>query len=523
MPPNDHLLWTEVKDFRPGLWTLEPLKAPASAASQMDDCLPGERGGLYPFFKSGAGPTALAAGETPRGAGTTHVETSSATSEVFLMSGNELYRASGGNFALVETAGPGSGGSGQVQFVQRLQGDGTVGRVFFGSSSGVAYRPLNLFAGASTLMSAGARAPLTTHQSRVVCIDTASRNRILFTDPGGLTLPAGNTITPDPGTGEPHIIGLAAFSPSDLVVLYASGMTVMVQGDLSDPTIRVLGRGPRFGSDHRSIERLSDGSLVCFAEDRGLYQFTGEAWVPFHPQINPGAVGPASSTTWGSTNSAGAPTFLRRGTYLFTQLGFIYDETTQSWFRSSGLTNAWTYFDHSLLAGSDSVIGMPITAVAAAGPQVSLSDRNTDGVYLGAPGAFGTNRVRNYTWQSVPLRHPEGQLSSVREVEVFIENQNSYSAALPAVQLLAPGFVVTNTVTVTVNGIVRSAVVPNTKQFDLLRFQFPRGVDQYSTVTVNVATTDNALTSGAGSANNEISSPPIESVRFGFSPGRQPR
>lgn len=525
MPARDHLTWTEIKDFRPGLWTMEPLKAPASAATQMDNCYPGPNGGLYPFFRPSSNTTGVTLGAESHGIGAGWREDQSGSPEYLMAVNNagtgQLWRSVGGTtaFNLVESTGPGGLTLEFCHFVQVIQNSGA-GRMFFSADApqgggGVGTRLLNS-AAASTQVDVTAKPPIVSHQSRMVCCNS-NRTGIRFTAPGATTLTG--TITPDPGGDAPYIVGMAAFSPSDLLVVYASGTSVMIQGDLSDPTVRVLGRGPVNGfANNVFIERLTDGTLVMPVLDRGAYQFTGEAWVPLSAQLDAGVyLDDSTSTgiTWAGRNDGRVmPHYRRFGNLLFTPLGFIYDEETRSWFRCTALSRAWVYTTTQV-----GILGLDADN-ARQGYSIQPDTWTADGDWPAA-GAFSGRRATSYTWKSVPLRHPEGQLSSVREVEVSIQNRSRVSCFESGVQALAPGFAVVNTVTVTVNGVVRSAVTSTTKEYDILRFQFPRDVPEYSQVTVTVTTTDNAGTTGAGPSNNYTSAPPIETIRFGWSPGKQ--
>ena len=523
---------------------MEPIQAPTSAATIMDDCYPGAAGGLYPFFVFSTSVNGIAIGNTPLGLGVGWREDLASTAEYFIAANdgsNRLYRSTtgypSGSWSLIETNGPGIGGGERVQFIQVIQGSGA-GRIFFsgdtsGGGGGIGTRLLNSGA-VSTQVDVTGKPPLVSHQSRLVCC-SSTKTSLRWTDPGGITLPAANTLTPDPGGGAPTIVSLSSHSPSDLLVTYASGAAVLVQGDITDPLVRTLGRGPKTAYENAIVERMSDSTLVMPFYNLGPHRFNGETWVPFNTptQMDAGqytsfalAGGGFLQQNWatGSNGNRVTPQFKRYGNWLFTPFGFVYDERTQSWLHSTGLNTAWHYVDSfNALGALDAVEAH--NGITFGGQAIGFDDYNNDAPFAGAGvsgsnGYLAFNRSSSYTWQSVPLRHPLGQLSSAREVEVFIQNNKpvtvaSILAALPAGATLN----IVVTVTVTVNGVSRSATTNNTRPYEFLRFQFPRGVDRFSTVKVNVTsvTTSSSLLSGQPSA------PPIESIRVGFSEGKLQR
>lgn len=257
MPPREESTqWIEVHDFTPGLWTRDQHLAPPGSASEMNRCYPLPQGGLSPFvrlYQDYERPSGMGSGEYTLGyyyqpglGGGTEFVMSVDTSDDSL----HLYKRENDfpDGAWTEiTTGMGSldwlNGM-KVTFVgYALSSGGWSERTYFSLSSafggGVYKIDGTTVSGVYTSEKAS---NLVVHQDRLVAgvatdYTTTTASQLRFTDPGGESFTGSIEIPRGAAKG---IAFIQSYSPSDLVVFLDDGPTMLIQGDLADPIIRLM-------------------------------------------------------------------------------------------------------------------------------------------------------------------------------------------------------------------------------------------------------------------------------------------
>lgn len=485
MPPNDHLTWTEVREFGT-LWTRDSQLMPANAAQQMDDCYPQPGGGLRAFMAATNLSTTGLAPTTERALGVylfapnsaSTLEANAVNTFVVATTGGgtfKLYRGDsvGGAFSLLQTFGTSSG---SPRIGAPLFFDYAAGTYFVFTVPRFGSYYHNGGGGVATLLSSTQWAR-TLHQSRIVALTANAAgftSTINFTDPGGLTFPVGNTLTID-AKGGPFGALVAATSPSDLFVVMRSGQVYNVQGDLSDPIIREMGSLPRM-SRSAPWDSLPSGGIVTMAEGAGVWVIGGGEPNKISDPLDASTFTGEYDNLFGLAGDIGVS-----DPFVVCPLGYIFDVRTRAWFRSTAFSTVRRFsldriFDRSYTSRGR-MTGITNNGDATwAMPQMHLAEVDY------------ASRVTSFTWKSAPLRDPNGRRVEIREVQLSLK---SYEANAQ--------------VTVTVNGVARTVTMPTAGRHNP-RFLFRERSEQLD-VTVT-------STGGAGSAE----APTVESIRIGSMP-----
>jgi hypothetical protein len=488
MPVNDHLTWTEVTNFAPGLWTDSLQEMPASAAQQMDNCYPYPGGGLRAFYASSPNllvNTGITAGKAGRGFIINMAEDSTAPptdrldaiytvivgSPTNSPPALQLYdmRVYKGETTWTNRQNFTDGSfnlSWQCQFVvDTVPVVPTVGFTIQpggnAAQSGVWYQT----AGSAPSQALGATAgylTLVAHQNRFVSSFSAT---VLFTAPGSESFVGAGTILPVPNAPGNGIAWLAPISPSDLLGGTVGGHVFNIQGDLADPTVRILGRLQAGSFMQAPI--FTPRGLVVLSNNDGAYFMDGSGnTTRFTSQIDQATFKPSAI----DSISSGQPAFVKD--FLFLPRGIVYDDVTQAFFRLPDLANCMLYDSDRTWRLSQTnaprLIGV------------------TDTANVTFPGVtFGSARATDFTWKSAPLHDPSGRQVEMREVQLIVR---SYEASAQ--------------LTVTVNGTARTVTLGAAGRYNP-RFLFAEIATQLDVTVRSVG--------GAGSTE----APSVESVRVG--------
>lgn len=530
MPANQHLDWVEIRDFgrSGGLWTRNTYLMPTDAAQQMDDCYPQIGGGLRAFFRSTAVSmtginTTL---EHPLGFHVSDFVDHQADGELLLMTQKpisaasdslHLYATGTANQTWVDkktiTA---STSMKQTVFQQyfTVADEGSVAFNFDSSSQLFIYTK----AGTFVALPAG-HPPFAVHQDRLV-FGVQGSSGIRFTNPQSTTESTASPILINQ-VGQRTPAYIISFSPSDLLVGVADNQWAVIQGDLADPTVRLMNSSPT-PNRLQGYVRVSGGA--AFAEIGGGIFITADG-TDFQ-QIDQNLVPPLEArvtTTLSGDNGQGPRglgQMLFEKHFLFTPRGFVYDFRTKSWFRMSVLaataTNDGAYYyaeRRSMHSGASTDLTptrahrfyactSPTDTGNAWGVHFFVINENDDFDLpsdVSGEGTDGPFRVTDYTWRSAPLRSPDGRQIEIREIQILTKHVGGTG---------------TNQLTVTVTDESGSAVaitktVPGSSgTTSVLPFLFAKRGDY---LDIKVRSQDTSMTG--------IEAPTIESIRIGTRSG----
>lgn len=436
MPVDRHLEVVEFRDFAPGLYENSDWLMPGSAAQEMTDCFPQPGGGLRAFFKgttisaSGiasaanerviglyqkAGPSGSApdrhlmtySTQTPGSYRPKLYRMKTADSEttwtqVFVTSGTTQFNAATGDnngphkspFRYFEAAGV-AYVIFTVQYIASATGGPGLYRLLVSDTSST-QKAIELV---TTIVDAGRPSgPLTVHQARIVLGAGAPGEKLLWSDPGTLTFPTANFLDVEPNQEGAGFVALSPNAPSDMLILKNGAPAVVIQGDITDPTVQQMLDGiTGGGSEKQDLGRTPYG-LTFIARDGYVYLTNGSSLDNLSQQL----AGFNSQTDFlgpGDTN------FINE--FLFAPNGYVLHWPTKSWFKQTRLAGALHHVDHARR-----VIWGPV------GTGASFTLREL------SPFADAT-RMDTYSWKSAPLRRPDGRQLVIREVEVVAKSYDA--------------------------------------------------------------------------------------------------
>lgn len=445
-PSNAHLAWQEVRDFTPGLWTVSSHLMPPNAAQVMTDCYPTAGGGLRAWFKPSSITTsgiANAAQESVVGVfsrGGIGVRAGVGdTSDRYLMTYNStdgksrLYRmdltAGATTWSLLKTfaANVGVAPSPALFTVYQLVSGGVGGNVHVE----VSFNQITADDGIWSInYSDGAMAKITSvvgaigvHQSRLIV--GKQDGNVAFTGPGDESFGT-NLVTAEPSRQLSAITAVQSFSPGDLLLFKRGAPIFLVEGDLTDYTLRQM-NDAKNPSTYFTPAYTPDGVAFYCANDGVYITPEGQTIIPKSQSLLPG--------TWTQPGTAftdvsiGDVSYI--GHWLMAPRGFVMDYSTGAWFTSSflNLGTAGTDGRHHCVDRAYQLI-----LAATGGRSFSLYQFDTS--------EDSAHRAESYTWKSAPLRDPSGRQLQIREVQVTGQ---------------APGSAAT--IQVTVNGTTRTSAV----------------------------------------------------------------
>lgn len=506
MPVHSHLKPIEIKDFSPGLWTNDDWLMPASGAQQIVDCYPQPGGGLRAFYKATAISTAGIVAPTKERALAVHgrggIPARSGApvdlTDRYLMTylfdaaagaGSKarprLYRMDGSNgettwtqvkkpaaaefgFATNDNNAPSRP---RFRFFRLSAGAPNDQKVllqllYVGADSGLYSLNYNDLSAAqvatlqSTLVTGATNpsGPLAIHQARVV-IFAGNSERMVWSDPGTLNFGAANFLDVDGLQDLPNPVAIATIEPSDLFVMREGSPLMLVQGDITSPTVQSMVQGIfGGGAGQQDFGRTPDG-MVLITNDGYIFMSNGSSVTKLSQAIK--AIShPADYVGQGSVAYIDE--------FIFCPLGLVYHVPTQSWFTQTQL--AGTVLNVEPYTNQ-------LWGTVGEGVSFGLATMNP------SPTA-GAARVSSYTWKSAPLRANDARQIRIRQVDIALK---SYDANA--------------TVTVTVNGTANAIVLTATGK-QTVQFLFGERAEVL----------DVTVTSAAGSGANEA--PSIESVRI---------
>lgn len=506
MPVNTHLQVLEITDFSPGLWENADWLMPASGAQEMIDCYPQPGGGLRAFFKAtslsvsgvaditkerviGVYSASGSAGvdrylmtyvfDSGAGSGTKarpklyRMNVSESTwTQIFVNSGTTQF-----NFASSDNNSPLragfrrfrlSDGTAYVMLVARYVGtqDGAGAGLYrlnqadsSSAQKAVDTRLLN-----NTVRPWGA---IALHQARVIVVLSPDSERLCWTDVAAITSAAANFLDVEPSQDLVDISAMHPLEPSDLLILKEGSPHVVIQGDITSPTVQSMSEGINpGGSGIQDLGRTPDGMAFINA-DGYIYLTNGYTFDNISQQLNGFTLDTlAPSVHLGDLN------FVNQ--FLFGPQGYVYDAATKSWFKQTQITGGFHYIDR---------YNRKLWGNSGNSTSFTLSELKP---------YPGQSRLSTYSWKSAPLRSPDGRQLEIREVEVVAK---PYDASA--------------TIAVTVNGTTVTKTLDGSSTKQDRSFLFKQRAE---VLDVRVVAT-------AGSAANEA--PSIETVRIYTRSGHQ--
>lgn len=485
MPVDSHLTWAEIRDFSPGLWTVNDQLMPPSGAQQMLDCFAAPSGGLRAWFKSESFPVggiSSRTNERPRGLfvheGMQARSGNGLGNDYYLVTFNTVdtkvrfYRMDQTDtgppttWTLLKTTVAGLD-PGYVVATDYIIADGTRYAVF--ALGAAADTDNGIWAikyddGSMTQLLNGQQAFVANYQSRLIAIGSISNlnpSVIQFTDPGTLANFSTNSAPVDISEGV-SITSVAPFSPGDLLVFKGDSSIYLVEGDLDNYTVRQM-NGSKNGGN--SPVRGPNGVIFQLTND-GVYETPdGSSITPLSKNLSSETFGLRRQLIW-------------QNHWLFSMQngGMVYDYDTGCWFATSVLTN---------LVG----VGCRLKSINGFLVADEASGAFTLNTLTCIDGA-DDNRCETYTWKSAPLRDPNGRQIEIRAIEIIVKGSNG----------------TTGTITVTVGGVAQTFEIDSSGR-GTLAFYFRA---RHETLDVTVTAASNA----AG-----VEAPRIEAVRIGSQGG----
>jgi len=274
MPVNDHLTWVEVKDFTKGLWNGQDFLMPADAFQTMQDCYPRMNGGLRAFFKpstsvlttSGIGDTTneriiwIAPGTQSTGTGyimlTKHITTGQLKGYWWDIGAvtwtlKKTFTAHGDGYANGATANV-------CTYHDNVNGRNvwivsTTHNKSDGTEDGWWLIPFTTGVWAQINTTAFLVPDVVQYQARIV---GSSLNTIWWTDPGAIATPAAaNFLTIQSGNNDVRdiVVNIIPYSPSQLLVATAGSGWFVLDGDITDPVVREMGKDHNAGLSQKMV------------------------------------------------------------------------------------------------------------------------------------------------------------------------------------------------------------------------------------------------------------------------------
>lgn len=443
MPVNTHLKLIEITDFAPGLWEASDWLMPASGAQEMTDCYPQPGGGLRAFFKGTAvsvsgiaditkeRPIGLhARGGVPLRSGAPgdgidrYLMTYSfdAAALAGQKARPKLYRMDGSNAEATWTQIFVTSGTTQFSFAtDDNNAPQKVNFRFFRLSAGspndkyvllsllyvaplgqpgaglyrLNYNDLSSALKAIIITTAvsgytNVNGPLVTHQGRVL-VASGNDETIVWSDAGTVTFGAANFLPVEPNQDLPNIIAMQSLAPSDLIVMKEGAPWVVVQGDITDPTVQQMNEGIHAGgSGKQDFGRTPEG-MAFIATDGSVYLTSGYEFNNISRQLG-------SFASLSDFVGPGDLNYLNE--FIFAPSGYVYDTRTQSWFKQTQIAGGI----HNVERYTRTIWG-PSSGTSFA--VKSLSPFNS------------TSRLNTFSWKSAPMRSDDGRQLEIREVEVI--------------------------------------------------------------------------------------------------------
>lgn len=488
MPSSKHLEWADITDFTPGFFdTSGDLLMPATAAQTMTDCHPEPGGGLRAagkptsFSTTGLGATGeRVIGVYSRGAIALRAGVGDASDRYVW-----TYKSSDNKVRVYrwdETDADTAWTEIKVHAAVSATPNPVIADTFV-DSAGDAYVVYTLaqtgsddglwsikYSDGTVTKQLGSIFPL------AVCVQddriiTGNLYTLRWNDSQSISsFPAPNNLPVQASRQGNNIQALVAFAPTDLFVGTRFSAWSMVQGSITDPTVRTMSDAYTVGWP-QNLPFTESGFAFISPNQGVMLSSDGQSFSDISSTLD--------RTRWvqGSTSAigdVGGGNLSYIAPYLVAPHGLFFDFRTKSWHQSS------------VLLANDAFH--------------SFADRNYRQLFVATGGqgyslyvfdAKESSRWNTYTWRSAPLRHPSGRQIRVREIEVYCKAYDSAS-----------------TIEVTVNGTARTVTMTASGK-QQLDFLFDESDEMLDIKVV------------ASSASAGVEAPSIEVVRVGTLPAHR--
>lgn len=492
-----HLDWTELISFTPGLWTvgldyLVPTGEKQAGAQVMDDCYPLPQGGLRAFAAlssfttTGIGADEFCIGFYGRSGIPVRSGVTTEATDFYLVTSStvdqdiRIYRKDETNddgsgphsatqWTVIETLTATTPAPGAAYFIAyTLSGGTTHVYVSIWTASGIdgLYRIEYSTGTVTKVTSHSIIRALTTHQDRIVYGTVEEQeSRLRWNDPGTETFGSASFLDLLPFENLTDNVWAKSFI-EDLLVGKSGAPFQLVQGPITDPTVRTLA-SVAHPTDTQQAAELPQG-LVYQSLRNGIYITRSGAQIErLSSQL---ASNDVVSPTTRNTDDVTAGDLAYTDPFLWTPTGFIYDERTQAWFKSTTYpTSKRLFVDRH---PDEQRIYMVTVGTGFSIYRQSISESDM-------------GRVQAYTWKSPELRHPTGRQIQMRECQIYCDPQASGA-----------------TISVVCNGVTRTTPSLNAGP-QAVRLLFKEHKESL----------DLTVTSDSGSAG--VEAPLIEAVRIG--------
>lgn len=401
---NKHLAWSAPETFSPGLWTADnAITMPATAAQQMDDCMPTIAGGLRAVLKE---IDPITNTNLPTDGEVTHyfIRPQSLGFDRYLFilrpSGLELWERDFDEivWTLRKAHGAGSGGGHVAETFTDAAG---ANYVVWGLSGPVAERGV-------WSMNIATKA-VVKQMSDIVQL-VAVRDDIIITAIPSTGTAFGNTlkwsasqsVSSWPDSNEhPLNVSLTIASiqvikpswPSDLMIGFGRAPWMILQGLIEQPLIRSMSDSQEPGEIQKGV--FTEAGIAFTAIDSSVFITSdGAEFNEISEQIDL------------TDFTEGQLAYLDRK--LYVPGGLVYDFETQSWFK---MTVNSTYHFGDARTGNFS----------AANETNGVITFKNFYEYVDSP------RVSTYTWKGAPLHADDGRQTVIREIQLYATTHDSNS------------------------------------------------------------------------------------------------
>lgn len=411
---NKQLQWIELTDFSPGLSTVGgDLLEPATAASQMDDCMVSPFGGFHAAMRAISHPiTGIANSGSVfvkglliyGGIGVSGLE---ADRFLWLQDGTDLkvYRWDDGlpatSWLLIATIALSSG------VVNSVVAD------TFVDSAADEYIMFNVFqsGGSDGVWSIKRSDGSVTRRVTFACTSVVVQDNIIIAANGHIlrwsaaqsvsSWPTENNLPVGSSRRGSTITVMNAFAPSDLILGMDYAPWIVVQGDITQPLVRSM-------SDARipqQIQRtpLTDGGIAFVGPNQGIFLTQdGNSFQDISTQIE--------QNFWGEGATSAPIGYSNNMLFVAAGAGLIWDERTKAWHNSTAIVTNTTH-----------------AAADRKSSEIMVSTKNGATMTMWTYKADLSNLAGSWTWKSVPLRSEDGRQIAIREVQVYVETFDSNS------------------------------------------------------------------------------------------------
>jgi hypothetical protein len=299
------------------------------------------------------------------------------------------------------------------------------------------------------------------YQSRIIINNAAAVN---FTDPGSFVNIATNTSPVDISEGQPAILAFGTFSPGDLMVFKLGAPIYLVEGDLTNYTVRQMNGARPMQLGGVPVVRGPNG-LIFRAGTDGIYETPdGSTVTPLSKNL--------ASNNFAQTTVLG----FQYHWLIDTRSGLVMDYDTRCWFNVSAMSGDGYVFP-----------------LRRAGQLMIADNANGSGplTLTTTPlNETGGNRLESYTIKTAPLRNPLGRQIEIRQVQVYARSFNG----------------ATSTIAVTVNGVTQTLACDSSGRGGLT-FYFRARREE---LDVQIVVASNAV---------GVEAPLLEAVRIGSQGG----